>query len=105
MADNTQTTNREYQNTLKEVYETVMNRPIDHEWEYKNYTFIKGNSIPSIESSDHSVVRLMNPDGNKVEMYTVNSFDNLESFAETVLELVEYDPDDLNDWLGRNNEQ
>lgn len=105
MTDNSQAMSTEYQNTLKEVYETAVNRPIGHEWEYNDYTFIKTNAISDIASSQHSVVRLMNPDGNKVEMYVVDNFDDWESFAETVLELVEYDPDDLNDWLNRDWEQ
>ena len=91
--------NDEYQNTLKEVYETVVNRPNGYQWQYGDYTFIKHDGFLSPR---HSEVGLMNPNGNKVEAYTVALFDDWESFAGAVLELVEYGPDDLYDWLNRD---
>jgi len=93
----------EYQNTLKEIYETVLNKPNGTEWEHHGFTFRKVD-LGEMASPDHSEVMVLNPDGTKVESYTIGAFDSFDDFAAKVHELIEYDPDDLSDWLNRNNE-
>jgi len=90
--------NEEYQNTFKEVYETAANRPNGYQWEYKDYTLLKAEKALTTR---HSEVRLYNPEMNKVQCYIISAFEDWETFAQKVLELVEYDPNDLHDWVNR----
>jgi len=89
------------QNTIKDVYDNAINRPDGFEWEYNGYTFRKAQSF----GGNHSEIALYNSQGNKVESYTVGAFDSFKEFSETVLELVEYGPDNLQDWLDYRREQ
>jgi len=73
------------QNTLKDVYQNAINRPAVFEWKYQGFTFRKIDAL----DGNHSEVEFYNPDGEKVESYTVEAFDSFEQFAETVIELVE----------------
>lgn len=86
------------QNTLKEVYEHALNVPNGKSWKYHSFTFLKSEATLS---PNHSEVTVLNPDGTKVESYTVEAFDSFDDFAAKVHELIEYDPDDLSDWLNR----
>lgn len=93
----------EYQNTLKEIYETALDRPNGEWWEHHGFTFWKVE-MGKFASLNHSEVVVLNPEGERVESYTVEAFDSFDDFAETVHELIEYDPDDLSDWLNRDDE-
>jgi len=91
----------ENQNTLKDVYCNAINRPGGFEWEYQGFTFRKLDTF----GGNHSEVGLYNPEVVKVESYSIEAFDSFEQFAETVIELVEYGPEDMDDWLEYRREQ
>jgi len=91
----------ENQNTLKDVYCNAINRPGGFEWEYQGYAFRKLDTF----GGNHSEVGLYNPEVVRVESYSIEAFDSFEQFAEKVIELVEYDPKDMDDWLNYRREQ
>jgi len=90
--------NHKYHNTFKEVYETAADRPSGHEWEYRGYTFIKTGATLTRYNPE---VDLVNSKGNTVETYSVAEYDSWKAFSDAVFEIVEYGPDDLQDWRYR----
>lgn len=87
---------------LREVYENAIDRPNGFMWEYADYIFRK---VDGPWSSNHSEVALCNEDGKKVESYTISAFDSFLDFAESVERLMDYGPEDVEDWLDYCREQ
>jgi hypothetical protein len=87
---------RSHDQILREIYENAIERPNGFMWEYAGYTFQKADGP---WTSHHSEVALYNEDGNKVESYTLFAYDSFLDFAEDVERLMDYGPEDAQDWL------
>lgn len=86
--------------TLEDFYEEVEMLTPGTEFEFEGYTLRKVE-VGGVSPSDHSEVMAVNPDGNKVESYTLSAFDSCSEWRSKLMKLIEYDPDDLEDWLTR----
>lgn len=71
--------------------------------EYRGYE-LKKVDIGPIGPSDHSEFMVLNRDGRKVESFTLSAFDSWGEFREKLDNLIDYDPEDLADWLNRDTE-
>lgn len=86
--------------SLEDFYDEVEMLTPGTEFEFKGYT-LKKVDVGGVSPPDHSEVKAVNPDGKKVESYTLSAFDSYEDWHSRLMKLIEYDPDDLEDWLTR----
>jgi hypothetical protein len=69
---------------------------------YRGYQLRKVESVGL--SGRHSEWAVYNQEGAKVESYTVAAFDSAAEFRDSLDEVIEYDPENLRDWLNRAQE-
>ena len=84
--------------SLEDLYDNGSMWEPGVEFEYREYLLKKVDLGPP----DHSEFKIINDDGIKVESVTVSAFDSFESFKSFIDEVVDYDPDSLEDWLNRS---
>lgn len=85
--------------TLRDLYENGSMMTPGTTFEYRGYTLKKAGG--GVGNVDHSEYMVLNSDGRKVESFTVNAFDSFGAFKQRLDEVVDYDPEDMNDWLSR----
>jgi hypothetical protein len=81
---------------LDDLYKHSPSMSPGHEFNYKGWKFKKCDGV------EHSVYMLINPDGNQIENLTIRGYNSKKEFKEKVEEIIEYNPDDMHDWLNRN---
>ena len=95
--------------SLKTVARSVYSDALDvnpgFQWHYNGYTFEKVGSEQQLTSGDHSEIKMVNEAGKQVELFNVEAFEDFESFHRNVNEVVEYNPDDLQDWLDHKRKE
>lgn len=87
--------------TLADLYEECTMLAPGYEFVHRGYTLRKVET-PGVGGVEHSEFRLLNPEGTRVECYTLRAFDGPEDLASRINELIAYGPDDVADWLNRD---
>jgi hypothetical protein len=89
--------------SLKETFDMARTYAEGVTQEYRGYELTKVET-PGL-SPDHSEWALYNRQGVKVESYTLEAFDDFQTFKDRLDELINYDPDSLQEWLDHRREQ
>lgn len=86
--------------SLKDLYENGRMMSPGTTFTYRNYTLKKAGAAGG--APDHSEYMLLNQNGVKVESYTIGAFDSYQAFKARVDELIDFDPDTMDEWLNRS---
>lgn len=81
--------------SLRDLYQDPYTPSSGYSFEYRNYVLKKS------EGTEHSVFEIYNERGRKVENFTVDAFKSYEKFQKKLDELIDYNPDSMDDWLNR----
>lgn len=90
---------------LRDFFENIDMYTPGYEIEYRGYTLQKHGEEGDIPP-DHSECKVINTDGTVVESLSVGAYrnnyeDSFENFRQVLDDIIEYDPDSLEDWLNR----
>lgn len=86
---------------LKEYYHNIEMLSPGYSCKYKGYTLQKIKIDSPTASPNHGEVYVLNRQNNHVETLGVITFDNFEEFKTKLDEIINYNPEDLDDWLNR----
>lgn len=86
---------------LQELYDSITMLTPGESITYKGYTLQKVDAGGEISPPDHTELGVINREGKRVENLTVGAFDSFTEFKNRIDEIIEYDPDDMSDWLSR----
>lgn len=90
-------------NNLKDLYKEGSSMAKGYEFNYKGWTFRKcGSESDILSGAEHSEFMLFNPKGNHIETLSIMAFDSEKEFINRIDEILEYNPEDMKDWLNRN---
>jgi hypothetical protein len=89
----------------KSVYSDALDLNPGFQWHYNGYTFEKVDPGRQLTSGNHSEIKMVNEAGKQVALFSVEAFEDFESLYKIVNKIVEYNPDDLQDWLDHRRKE
>jgi len=83
--------------SIQDLYENAEMMSPGTTFDYRGYTLKKVDG--GFGNSDHTEYMVLNREGRQVESYTIAAFDSFGAFQSRLDDLVDEDPDDLEDHL------